>query len=481
MLSALAVGLALSLPSFPCYTPPLSQIPELRVPKLLPQLDQVGKAERDAVGTYTNMLTSTNFALKWGPTGGVNASDAESLLGYFEDAWAAEVVRMGYEAPTGSQTHLFNVYIGDTGDNTPSALGNGAYYYVDDAGWPMIVVSIDTTMDPAYAQSIPPHEFFHALEDRTGSYGYDETNAWYSEACSEWVVFEVVPDNPAIGDMLGGYALVPEYPVTWFDYPDTGAFLEYHQYGAFIFPYFLSQKVADTTLIKESWTEAGYELDPLVVLSRLLDARGKSLETSFGGFAAHNATWDYAKGADFEANIDYFADYYPEWDHRIAALVPSTGTVGGWIAPDLSTLPQSFGYNVIQMVSPKSGSLQVAFQGATAGSRGSVPRFQVTIVRQTGSQRTYLPLTISAAAGQLAIPDVGGETSIYLVVAAIADAIVSGETFDYRYQLEYVVPPTFDPPVDTSGDPDGGCASVPATPTAALFLALLLSRRRRPT
>ena len=83
-------------------------------PPLLSDLDvppprKNGKQERDSTCPGCNTLSSDNFIVRWGS--GVSQSEAQTVLDSFEYAWDIEVGQMGYDAPTSSDTYLFNIYI----------------------------------------------------------------------------------------------------------------------------------------------------------------------------------------------------------------------------------------------------------------------------------------------------------------------------------------------------------------------------------
>jgi len=469
--------------SFRCLTPHLLPLPRYQRVQVIPQPLADDKSERDAWGSYPNMLTTDNFALKWGDSGGITQATAEYLVQVFEESWQVEVVDMGMAAPTGAGTYLFNVYLGDTGSGTPPTYGAGGYFYYDDDGHPMIVINPDSLWDDDGARSVAPHEFFHALEDASGSYsGYEGVGAWYWEASAEWAVGEVYPDLTYQGSFLGGYAMVPHYPLGHFDYPDEGDFLEMHQYGAFIFPRYLSEHEFGSTFVRDSWTQAGFENDPLVVIDRLLGDHGTTLDETFVRFAAHNATLDYAAHNLYQQIVDGTAQYYPEWDYRVSDQVPSTGT-DGWRDAPADTLPRRYGYNVIELVAPEEGNLTVELEGATVGSHGSAANLGATLVRDLGAGREYVTMELVDNAGVIELPGVGAETSIWLVVAASSDRAIEGETFDYRYRMEVHAPAPPPNPIAPS-EPSryydqGGCRTTPGSVWLAPALVFLVLRRRR--
>ena len=99
----------------------------------------------------------------------------------------------------------------------------------------------------------------------------------------------------------------------------------------------------------------------------------------------------------------------------------------------------------------------------------------------------YESVGISDGAGTLEITDIAGDEVLSVVVVALADTGVEGETFNYRYALGDSVPDTEDIDIDTGSDtgdggsePTCGCRSGSA---AVLWLFPLYgsfrSRRRK--
>lgn len=451
-----------------CLLPELGAPPPLDVPARH-ALDG-DKTERDATGTYPNLLTSANFALKWGSRGDVTEEEASALLDAFEAAWAVEIEEMAHPAPAGSDTNLFNIYIGDTGDDTPSGYGAGGYYWTDDEGWPMVVVARDSLYDAEYADIVAAHEFYHAVQDSLGTFPYSGASAWYWEATADWAAGEVFPGNPDYAVFLFGYAFLPHLALDYFDYPDSGALQEYHQYGAFIFPRYLSELAADWTLIRDSWLVEDAD-DPIEAIDGLLAERGGSMAAIFPDYAAHNATWDYADRDIYEEMLAAYEGWYASGDHRVAAEIGPEGT-DGEVEADEDLLPQRFGYNVLVQESPQSGPLFLSFAGDLVGSEGSDAQFGVVAVLEAGGAVSYAPMTLADNTGELTLEVPADASAVHLVVSAWSDADRGGETFGYRYRFSSdditgVPPNDTDAPGDTAdtgeaGDTDGEGKTTPA-------------------
>jgi len=449
------------------------------------------KVARDAYGAFPNEAVGENFIVKWGDTGRADTRAVQSLLAAFEDAWAAEIEEMGMPVPNGADGTLFNVYIGDTGNGTPDGYGTSGYYTRDAQDYPMIVVSLATLDDEAWATGTATHEFFHALQDATARYSYEDESAWYWEATAMWIEGEVLPDQDDYVAFLFGYALLPQLPVYFFDYPDTGALQDYHQYGAMIFPRYVSEIAADWEVVRDSWTEPLGADTPQDALALLLEERGVDFADAFGDFAARNATWDYADGEVYRQWVDWYADYYRSDDHRVVAEVDYLGTDGVVAAPE-DTLPGRFAYNVVTLPRPVEAGLTVRFEGAAEGSKGSAADWRVTVVREPeAGGPSYAPMTLEGGVGELTFTDVGDE-AIHLVVAAVPEDARSDEAFAWSYGFtptEIAPEPEPDPDTASPGtdDPEEespsacGCASGTggSSVSGLLMIAALATAARR--
>ncbi|MFZ5481962.1 MAG: DUF6055 domain-containing protein [Myxococcota bacterium] len=452
---------------------------DLRPPEVAPLPPDAHKGERDAWGTYPYELASENFVVKWGTSGSVGEDDVEALLASFETAWAEEIEAWGMPQPRGTESSLFNVYVGDTGDGTPSSYGAGGYYDRDDDGYPFVVIARDSLRDAAYAQSTAAHEFFHALQDETESYGYTGDAAWFWEASACWAEGEVFPENDSYAQFLFGYALLPHYALDFFDYPDTGELQEYHQYGAFIFPRFVSEVAADRAAVVEAWT-APVSGDPIEGLAAGLDV---PMADAFAEFAARNATWDYADGEAYADHVSTWSDWL-DVDVVVGSVRGGEGTDGLVEAPE-DTLPERYGYNVVRIRDAER--VRVTFEGDAEGSRGGEAAWRATVVTVDGEAFTRTPLD-----GEL---EAGSDGDAWLVVAAVPDEARAEETFAWRYAVE----PVEVEPAEDTGDPaepldveegGGGCGCgasswgrVSRPPLAWLALAglaLTRARGRRP-
>jgi hypothetical protein len=422
----------------------------------LPSLAEGGKVMRDAFGRPPHARRSANFAVKWGDARPVDPAMVEAVLEMLEIAWRDEIDSMDLPVPVGSDTALFNIYLYGTGLAVPD-FGFGAYTGIDGDGFPYVVLPADLDLASDEAVDLmrvtTAHEFFHAIEMKTGAYdaAAGSTGYWYWEASADWMAVQVWPQSPVARDYLPFYLLAPHVGIESVVFPDADEFepIMLHHYGAALLPVYLSEVVADRSLVLESWTTAAPADAPLAVLAALLAQREVDLDEVFADFAAANALLDYPDRALIEAAIDKTRAAYPDYDHRVAAQV--AGEEADVAAPP-ATLPEAWAYNVVEI--EDAGSADISIAADPLGSKGTAAHVLTRILRDEDTTR--------------------------VIVVSTPERSLPGETFAYRIALT-PPPDQTEPPAD---DDDGGCSAAGGCgPLAALLVALALlgaSRAPRP-
>lgn len=438
-------------------------------------LDADALALRDAFGSFANVRDSDHFALKWGPDGDF-AGEADAILAVLEEAWRVEVIELGFLPPRTTEAFKMNVYIGDTGGDAPSAEGAGGYFWYDPEGFPHLVLSQDAAR---YGGGwTAAHELFHAVQDRYASYQYDGLGGWFWEATAEWAASRVLPDDWEHGSFLGGYALLPHLSLSHFDYPDSGAIEEYHHYGAFIFPRFVDEVLADPSVIRATWENDGGSDDPLVTLAEATGERGADLRDLFALFAASQLDWSgYQHAPLYADNVEQWASMLPDDDHRFAAT-HEEATDGLLEAPE-ATLPRRFGVDVVRFDRPEDGAWLVRFEGAARGDRDTEAIWAPHVVVTGAAGSTELPLKLDRNGGRLEL-ELDNVDSVALVVPQLALARSVEERFAFSYAFER--PAKLEPAAEEVHEHAGpvfGCASGGMPGALALALIALGRRRRR--
>ena len=98
-------------------------------PKVLPpRPPNAEKGIRDAMtGVCNGEITSDNFVLKWGYDRAPADDEIEQIMAALETSWQYQLNVMAHARPYGTDSYLFNVYVGDSGGCAPSANGMGGY------------------------------------------------------------------------------------------------------------------------------------------------------------------------------------------------------------------------------------------------------------------------------------------------------------------------------------------------------------------
>ena len=441
----------------PCLTLDLMRSRGAKPPmvNVAPPPSLPAKGERDAWGEWPNSSFSENFVLKWGPDS-LSRATTDTVLDAFEASWDRFVNDMDYEAPVGSDQFRFNVYVAETGQGSLSSYGAAGYFSYDSDGWPMIVLARNALDAEDAGAGTAVHEFFHAIQDAMDTWDYVDLGGWYYEATACWSVPEVIPGDKTYLTFVFGYGLLPNYAVNFFDYFDTGAFTEYHQYGAFLFPRYLTEHVSDWQIIRDSWQRNNSSNDPLQALMDLLDEEDIDFDQTFMDFAAHNALWDYEDGDWYSEYINYYASYFSEWDCRVSDSLPSGGD-SDWREADSGCLPQRYGYNLIRLNRPDQGHAVLEFDGDSSGSRGTPSSWGLQWAQSGKTGSPYRPVALEdGLAGGDVFCDAGEADELWLAVANLGERFRDNETFDYRYRLEILDshPECGDSPEDTGAPQD---------------------------
>ena len=413
--------------------------------------------DQESHGPIANARYSDRFALKWGPSFPLSDADAERLLSDFEFAYSTMVMDWGMEDPTGIGGTFFNVYIGDTGGYVPSVMGAAGYYTIDSFGYPMIVLNKEFVNDVSYIRSVIAHEFFHGVQGQSRAYTDWETASWYWEATACWAQGEAVPESGTYAGFLVHYAAQPHVGLYHFSSGEFGgAPPDYHQYGAFIYPRFLSERLDAFDAIIDSWREGDAVGDPVHFLREYLTE--PVFDTSFVDHAARNLTWDYEDGELYRDWIMGTVDYWPDADFRSTTLMPSSDP--DWYSSREGIRLSAASYTLVPIPGGWSDddALTVRFGQDGEATGGCAPHFAGRIIELDGADPTYIALSTEAEHDTVAIDN---SKDHWLAVANLAtlDECPGSAAFKVSFVRLGEPPPTTD---DTGGmGPDTGTAEPP--------------------
>lgn len=428
-----------------------------------------------------NQSFSEHFVLLWGDDRDVSGGQVDMLLGAFEDAWDNHIEGWGMPAPDGTDAYYFNVYVGDSGSGAPEISGAAGYFTTDDDDNPMIVMDPSLLGYREYASTTAVHEFFHACQWATDHYvTYD--SMWFWEATATWAEPVVYPSYDDYAGPLAGFAFLPHLSLTFFDYPDRGLLQEMHHYGAFIWPRYVSEFVADDELTIEVWTGGTAGADPLYHYEQLIQqAAGLDLMRVWGDFLAHNAVWDYQDRQLYLSVLDQYDNWYT--DESLAGTCSGAG-MESWSSAR-ENLPQNLGANYVVISEPLEGVLRFELEGQARGSSDSLAEWEVRVVPVVDGSWEYVDVPVEGGVASWSSDGSVQYDAVYVAIGAWAATTYDDETFDYSYRL-WVEGAFGDTGAieDTGSEKPGGCGCAgPAAGAGLAWLGLLglgaAARRRR--
>jgi len=426
----------------------------------------------------TQQATSEHFALRWGSELSVSDDERDAVLAILEAAWDQGVDTLGMQPPTGSATHFVNVYLGESGDDAPPIGFVGGYVVPDLDGAEMMVLHPDLLLgvggDEHPLQGIVTHEFFHVLQFASGALAggagpFAATHqVWFWESTASWFAHEALPGNSYVPSVFGAYGLFPWLPVDHYD-PGATDLTGGRIYHSALLHRYLTEHVADATLMVDAWSTADDGIDPLALLEAGLLARGTTLDAQFPAFATHNAVLDYADGERYDAWAEYWVyDGAPDgrvYQHLQPSDLPATIELPAEVAP------HAYGYQVIAIDDLGDEELLIVLDGEATGTLGSTSAFHVAWVGRSSGVPTHGVLG-GPVVDDGWVLDVTGFDDLHLVLTAQVPGAPQEEAFAASLILDIMPPPTLtvpSPTGDTGRAPtaDTGATTTPITTDTA--------------
>ena len=386
------------------------------------------KLERDALSSEFIQLSSENFVLKWG-TEYITTGIEEAILESFEAVWERQLVEWGMPAPFGTDSYLFNVYIGNTGSNAPTVEpGVGGYYTRDSQGWPIIVLN-----PSSLSATLIAHEFFHALQDASGSYGTPE-GRWFWESTAEWAAAAMNPNSTQGVSAIGNYLALSHESIDTFVHlydaeTEEDRVYALYAYGSVLFPIYLNEITGEEQLIPQVWKQGSPWISPLSTIEVLLAERGFDF---YDVWMDHNTSTifmdEYTYGGMYQELAGY--DWWDQWTGSGTAMTEDTS--------DISV--EHLGFRVHRLSSATESKYRFQVWADPIGTYDSIAEFRAFIMQRKGLEYRKIPLEINHWFGEITISDVDEFDDMYLVVGAWADRYYSSfqddEQFFYSFAME---------------------------------------------
>ena len=427
---------------------------------------EITDSMRDMYGAEFHQTTE-HFALHYGSEMVISEEQVFEILDIFEETWQLQIEEMGYPIPQDTTVAKFNVYLGDSQLGLPPSYGVSGYYSLDQEGWPMIVLGEYVLQNWEETQSTIPHEFFHAIQHSLGVYRNDSRSKWYWEATATWMETQHFPSDPMTGIFLFGFLFHPHLPINYYEPVQDGNSEEFYTYGAFLFPYYISEEWADPNWIRDSWLNVSPTQTPLDYLTSRIDEEQDFADVLLD-FTLRCITYDIGDAYLYEDDVESYGDMFRNEDHRITVTLPPSGN-SNFTKTSLPLFRTGFHHINLQNLNLYEPVLEMEFD--LVGSMGSVAEWRVGLLDEDGS---WIALDITDNYLQWT-GDLTTKTS--LVVTVWTSLEKTDEIFTYQYRVhEY----------ETTNihETDGGCrgnsgSSKSTTMFGFLFLLLCWIRRQR--
>jgi hypothetical protein len=440
------------------------------------------KLVRDAYSGSIDGLITDNFALKWGSDYG-GSPFGNIILSAFETLWEVQVLEWGHAYPYGSETHLFNLYIGNTGPEVPSIPDYVAGYYTRDIeGWPMIVLNPQSLgAEPSAVFALLAHEFYHAVQDAEESF-QTPLSRWIWEPTANWASKQFVSDDSTHYMGLDSYLLLSEKSLRFFQPAENLLPEEYYTYGASLFPIHMDERLGEPLLIPDIWKRGTPEGDAISVISEILSEQGFSFLDVWMDHNEGAISLNYEQGALYRDLVT--TEWYTEtWTEEGVGIHEA----------DTDQAIENLGFHAHRLYAPTQPIVRVQLWGEPIGTMSSLGEFAARVVHETPTETFSYELDMSNYFNEIRL-NVAEEDEVYLVVGVLADTprslFDSGETFTYSFAMEGIaLPPEYTPIED---DDTGlnldidvwelvcGCNHVdPISASAGLWAMFFYWRRRR--
>jgi len=301
-----------------------------------------------------------------------STSYVNSIKTAAEYVWDTETSTIGLPPPKLPSDNKIRIYLCDLLGSASGLLGrtwttsvndnnHTAQTYIeldnDYAGFNMpSTIAEDSDAEEQYAAVVLAHEFFHAIQF---GINYVAPSYWLLESNAVWIEEEVYPDiDDYITSYVSGRFRNLDVSIDYFSFDDVLG------YGAAIFFRHITENELDDTFITDLWdgVESGClnlssnswcqeSVTEIPLVSSLLAADGKSLDTVYRNFNVANYTKDYHDGTK-----DYFPDVTSTNTDVSSGSVTKTG--------DLDHLAADF-YTIYDSTGEPDPAIVIQFQGSS--------------------------------------------------------------------------------------------------------------------
>lgn len=257
----------------------------------------------------------------------------EKIAEYAEFSWEAEIDELGMPTPLDDQDIVYLIL-----DDRNFYISRGTLGVTGILPSDEIYIAVDPSLSDELLQVTVAHELFHVIQFGYQGYfaGYDQ-DINFAEQTATWSEEYVYDEVNDYYDYLYHYFENTDYSVLTGVIPEGSLF----EYGAAIWPIFLSEYYDDWTLIKDVVNAYFYEEVPDVwdayeAYYQVISEQGDDIRDVYMTFAYWNYIWTpYEEGMEYPfvaIHNYYWEDEYPVENDSVSSFV----------------LPALFGANYLQ-------------------------------------------------------------------------------------------------------------------------------------
>ena len=391
----------------------------------------------------TNDYQTEHFNFRWGTSTSYTLTDMQAWGVIFEEIWDIQVETWGYEPVMAADDYYIDVYLANSGDDTPNMNWTGAFtsVYYDDNWQPVIPYMAfhpDILGHEGSLKDVSSHEFFHTLQytislKEGGCYGYvNQSGLWTIEGTAVWAEDQTYPELNYYAYHIIPYSEEPHFSLISEDRDQI--------YGRVIWWKYVYENFDGANSIFDLWNECHNSFWNSV--GKLFEKAGTDTISEYNKYVIANLFMDYEEG-----------DIYPPFKiHKTISNYPQT------YESVPATAPQLFGMNYIKLQSPSKAAetLVVEFEGDTKIDSRTTD-WSVQLVAMKGqSDFDVLQLTIEDGKGTYELGEFGTTYSqIYAIVSPVTESpsTLRSGMYDIHFTLGSLV--TDDDDDDQSDDDDG--------------------------
>ncbi|MEN1785406.1 MAG: DUF6055 domain-containing protein [Bacteroidota bacterium] len=393
---------------------------------------------RTAFGTTETLQVVTDdiFAIWWDPRFD-HSKDTDEMFALLKSIRTKCLKDLGLaDPPNPFMGYYYNIYIHHGPEDLfPEEWGNGQG--TDRYRMPYLNLPDGAHLDKLNLF----HEGFHIFQYNANSPGYEYNgdSQWFIEATAQWFMATNNLDEEGAFIEAGAITANPQLAL-WHSFEneapgDTTDWLyQVRQYGMHTLLYYLTHEAQVNPEIIIDGFYAATNLSPQQYLFNGIGS--DSFRKYFTDWAARNtSSFDYLSEAQRDRALEELQHADPNNRHPYALELSGGAVIGTHESPS-NLAPRGWAYNVIKLSNLPTGTLRMALEGNSSGSKGATSHFEGRIVAKSESGFTYQEITMADShTGAQAVLITPETQELFIIVAAVPEHFTGNQTYPYSISI----------------------------------------------